>query len=135
MEEYEIIQQENSKTIQKFKEYLSKNGVGEKTIKKHISDVDLLVNDYLALDEESRPEELDAYTLECFFRWCIDKWMFNTASGIVSALSSIRIFYEYLNEEGKVRNIDDILGICRHSEIYVKQYNRHEKLLNKHGRK
>lgn len=129
MENYEKIQQSNILLISDFKEFLGMKGLSKRTIKNHISNVEFLL-EYLVY-EDTVPEEVDVYTLESFIRWCIDKWMFNTASGFVSALHSIGIFYEYLKANGKMKNINDLLAVCNKRDFYLKKFNSHEKLLRR----
>ena len=98
MEKYEKIQEENNKLLKTFEEWLLNRNYSRKAVKRLISDVDLFINQFIAMEEEISPREVDGYNLDYFFRWCIDKWMLNTASGLISVVSSIQLFYEYLND-------------------------------------
>ena len=131
MENYEKIQKENKKLLKKFKEYLSQKNISKRTIKCHTSNVELYINDYLAIDEEEGPHEIDGYTLDSFFRWCIDKWIFNTVSELIRAIFSINLFYESLNEDKDIRHIDEIREVCTNKEYYSKKFNSHERLLGR----
>lgn len=127
MEDYEKIQQENKLLIKEFEKHLK--GLSKRTIRNHVYNIELFLNDYLAGYDGIRPQEVDTYDVESFMRWCIDKWMFNTASGLVSALTSIKIFYQYLQQRGIKKNIIEIVEICGNKDYYVKKFNQHEKLL------
>ncbi|MBI2672378.1 hypothetical protein HYX16_05575 [Candidatus Woesearchaeota archaeon] len=129
MEKYEEIQKENTKLLKKFEEYLLESNISKKTIKYHISNVELYINDYLAINEEEYPESIDGYTLEYFFRWCINKWIFNTVSELLSTIYSIKLFYEYLNKNKQVPHIDEIREACAKKDYYAKKFNSHERLL------
>lgn len=128
MEQYEKIQKENKQLIAKFVDYLKSKGLGDRTIRNHNSNLELL-NDYLSGYNETKLEEAEPYDIMSFLIWCIDKWMFNTISGLVAAISSIRIFYEYLQEKGIKKDIKEIIEICSDKDRYVKEFNKHEKLL------
>jgi len=130
MEKYEKIQKENAELLSKFEEYLLRKNISKKTIKHHINNVELYINDYLAVDEEAGPQEIDGYTLESFFRWCIDKWIFNTVSEFLSAIFSINLFYECLNENKQIQQIDEIRKVCAKKEYYAKQFKSHDRLLD-----
>ena len=132
MEKYEEIQNENEKIIKKFEAYLTEKGTSKKIIVKHVNNVNLLTNDYLAMDWEVNPIEAEAYLIRLFLDWCIDKWIFNTSSGLASALSSIKIFYGYLNENNKIKEINKILRICENKDYYIKEFNSHERLLGEY---
>lgn len=123
----EKIQEKNAYLIKGFEESLT--NLSNKTIKRHINNVDFLVNEYLAMDEEKYPQELDEDTLDEFFRWCINKWMFNTSSELCSVISSIKKFYQYLNEKEHVPNIDGIMEICAKKDHYVEKFNIQERKL------
>jgi len=132
MEEYEKIQDENEQILKKFEVCFLKKGLSKGIINKHINNIRLFINDYLADDWEIRPIELDASSLVLFLEWCIDKWIFNTSSGFVSALASIKIFYEYLNKDAnyKIKEINKILSICDKKDYYANKFISHERLLN-----
>ena len=129
MEKEEEIQKENEEKIKKFEKFLIKNGLSQRTINNHVSNVDMLINQYLSY-EELRPEEIDEFFLDSFFMWCVEKWIYNTAAGFSSAFPSILIFYEHLNKENKVKNIKDVFKVCRKRDFYLEEYNSHEKLLD-----
>src|SRR3989339_1924859 len=120
MEKYEEIQKENIKLLKKFEEYLLHKNISKKTIKRHINYVELYINDYLAIDEEETPEKIEGYTLDTFFEWCIDKWIFNTVSELLTAIISIDIFYEFLHNNKQIRNIGKIRKVCANKEYYIK---------------
>jgi len=130
MEKYEKIKKENTELLSKFEEHLSRKNISQKTIKHHINNVELYVNDYLAIDEEANPQEIEGYTLKTFFMWCIDKWIFNTVSEFLSMIISIGIFYEYLNEHKQIADIGKIRETCAKKEYYLKKFKSHERLLN-----
>ena|SRR3989338_7638407 len=130
MEKYKEIQKENTKLLNQFEEYLVQKNISKNTIKRHINNVELYINDYLAIDEEESPQEIEGYTLEVFFRWCIDKWIFNTVSELLSMIISVDIFYEYLNENKPIAHIDKIREACAKKEDYTKKFKSHERLLD-----
>jgi len=130
MEKYEEIQKENTKLLNQFEEYLVQKNISKKTIKYHINNVELYINDYLAIDEEASPREIEGYTLDVFFRWCIDKWIFNTISELLSMIISVDVFYEYLNENKPIAHIDEIREACAKRDYYTKKFKSHERLLD-----
>jgi hypothetical protein len=131
MEKYEKIQKENIALLHQFEEYLLRKNLSKKTIKKHLNNVELYINDYLAIDEEESPQDIDRYTLETFFRWCIDKWIFNTVSELLSTIFSVYLFYEWLNENKHIAHIDEIREACAKKDYFAKKFQSHEKLLER----
>ena len=132
MEKYEEIQKENEKIIKKFEAYLAKKGTSKKEIAKHLENTRLLINDYLASDWEVEPAQADSFHIQEFLDWCIDKWIFNTPTGLALALSSIRMFYSYLNENNNAKHANKILHICENKDRYLKEFNDHERLLGEY---
>ncbi|MGM0497516.1 MAG: hypothetical protein ACQESJ_06320 [Bacteroidota bacterium] len=123
----EKIQEKNVHLLKDFEESLT--NLSRKTIKRHVNNVEFFINDYLAIDEEKYPEEADKYMLDCFLRWCINKWMFNTASDLCSVISSIKKFYQYLNKKQHVPNNEGIMETCAKKEDYIKKFNIQERKL------
>lgn len=119
--------QKNEKVIIGFIEYLKSNGFGSRTIRLHKSNIELL-NDYLGNDE-TEFADVDAYEIGSFIRWCIDKWMFNTLSEFISSLSSIKQLYQYLQQNGMIKDIDEIMKVCMDKDNWAKKFNKHENLL------
>lgn len=132
MGKYEYLLEENERLLKLFKAHLLKSGMGERTIREHISNIELLINEYLAGYDRISPEKADKYYIDGFLNWCIDKWIFNRVSGLVLALASIKLFYEYLKGKGIVKNIGGILEICAQSGYYAAKFNKHENLLEEY---
>ena len=94
----EIIQEENKEIISKFSKYLTKKYGNPRTIKKHLDNIHLLINDYLAVDFEIRPAEANSFQIGEFLDWCVTKWIFNTSAQFIYVLDSIKIFFQYLQK-------------------------------------
>ena len=125
----EIIQEENKEIINNFSKHLSKKFNNPRLIKRHLSNVHLLINDYLAVDFEVKPSETNSFQIEEFLNWCIAKWIFNTSSELISVLDSIKIFFEYLPTHDNQKEKKEILKICEKKYYYLKRFNSREKLL------
>ena len=125
----EIIQEENEAIINNFSKYLAKKFNNPRVIKKHLSNVHLLINDYLAVDFEVKHSETDSFQIEEFLNWCISKWIFNTSSELISVLDSIKIFFEYLPSHNNPKEKKEILEICEKRDYYLKKFKGQEKLL------
>src|SRR3989338_11238447 len=125
----EIIQEENEAIIDNFSKYLAIKYNNPRVIKKHLSNIHLLINDYLAVDFEVKPTEADSFQIEEFLNWCISKWIFNTSSELISVLDSIKIFFEYLPSHNNPKEKKEILEICEKRDYYLKKFKGQEKLL------
>jgi len=95
----------NKKFIEEFKKYLTEQGLVLKTINKHISNIDLYLNEYLNYYETTKMED-GIYEVDTFFSdWFIRKCMWATKNSIKETASSIKKFYncmqklEYIKKE------------------------------------
>lgn len=127
---YELIQKENEAIIDNFSKYLTKKYTNPRVIKKHINNIHLLINDYLAIDFEVKPNEADSFQINEFLDWCVTKWIFNTSAELISVLDSIKIFFEYLPSHNNAKEKKEILKICEKKDYYLKRFNSQEKLLD-----
>ena len=95
MEELNIEENElrNQKFIKEFECWLKKQNLAAKTIRKHINNVDLFLNDYLPYYEGETMEEgvSSVYT----FLW-------SSKTSIKETAASIKKFYKCMNELGYI---------------------------------
>ena len=111
-EEYEKVLEKNYELLNQFGEYLQKKGLKVKTINKHLSNLDLFFNRFLPLNAKfsekeiadiyDGPMEFDTY----FGDWYIRKFLNSTVTSLKSSISSIKKFYRFLYEIGKISKSD-----------------------------
>lgn len=109
MEDYEIEVNKNvkrnKKFIKEFEEWLKEKGLKTKTIRKHISNIDLYINDYLNYYEVTKMEKGVSKTNMFFSDWFIRKCLWSSVTSIKETAASIKKFYqcmlekEYINKE------------------------------------
>ena len=107
-ERYEIecerIREDNEKLLDQFEDWLHGQGLGEKTINKHIGNIDFYINAFL-LYEDAVEAKAGAYSINMFLGyWFIKKAMWASVSSIRSNAASLKKFYAFLNEFGLVEN-------------------------------
>lgn len=104
MNELEIEKNEkrNEKFIQEFKTWLKKQNLSTKTINKHISNMELYLNDYLPYYESETMEEGTSSVYSFLGDWFIRKCMWSSRSSIKETASSIKKFYKCMNELGYI---------------------------------
>lgn len=109
--EFEKARGKNSKYIKEFEKWLKAKGLASKTIKNHIDNVDLYINDYLNRYEIGKMEDgccrIDGFLGDWFIRKC----MWSTAYSIKTTAASIKKFYLCMSELGYV-NRDDYKFLC-----------------------
>lgn len=109
-EEYEkacdAIRHENAAILETFENYLANKGLSQKTINKHISNVDFYINDYLLHDDvrtmEDGASRVDDFLGYFFIRRC----MWSTPGTIKSTAASIKKFYQCMADNGRIPKED-----------------------------
>lgn len=96
----------NKKFMKEFEEYLKEKNLKDKTIKKHLSNVDLFINDYLNYYDIETPEEGINSVYSFLSGWFIEKCMWATVYTTKETAASIKKFYAYMSEKGYVKKED-----------------------------
>lgn len=99
-------QTRNKKFIKEFEEWLKEKSLSDKTIKKHISNVDIFVNDYLNYYDIETAEEGITSVYSFLNGWFIEKCMWATPYTTKEEAASIKKFYAYMSEKGYVEKED-----------------------------
>lgn len=101
----------NQKYIIEFEEWLNKKGLVNKTIRKHINNVDLYVNDYLNYYDITKVEEGVHLVYSFLDGWFIEKCMWASKNSLKETAASIKKFYQYMSENNYV-NKKDYENMC-----------------------
>lgn len=99
-------QTRNKKFIKEFEEWLKEKSLSDKTIKKHLSNVDLFINDYLNYYDVETAEEGINSVYSFLSGWFIEKCMWATPYTTKEEAASIKKFYAYMSEKGYVEKED-----------------------------
>ena len=99
-------QTRNKKFIKEFEEWLKEKSLSDKTIKKHISNVDIFINDYLNYYDIETAEEGITSVYSFLNGWFIEKCMWATPYTTKEEAGSIKKFYAYMSEKGYVEKED-----------------------------
>lgn len=100
------IRDTNNCLLELFSSDLAKSGLTNKTIDRHLSNVDFYINEYLlyadALPMESGLSMLDSFLGDFFIRKC----MWSTPGNIKTTAASIKKFYKCMLDHGKILKSD-----------------------------
>lgn len=99
-------QKRNKKFMKEFEEWLKEKSLSDKTIRKHISNVDLFINDYLNYYDIETAEEGITSVYSFLSGWFIEKCMWATPYITKEKAASIKKFYAYMSEKGYVEKED-----------------------------
>ena len=109
--EMEKTRKTNDKYLSKFESWLKNKGLKEKTIRSHVSNADLYINEYLNYYNFTKMEEGCSMVSLFFGDWFIRKCMWSTAYSIKTTAASIKKFYNCMMELGHVTK-DDYDMLC-----------------------
>ncbi len=109
-EEYERacakIREENGKLLADFEQWFSEKGLTEKTIQRHVENVNFYINEFL-LYEDAMPAKDGAGEISMFLGyWFIRKAMWASLSSIRENAASLKKFYTFMKEQGHIEADD-----------------------------
>ncbi len=97
------IRAKNSEYLNLFEQTLIEDGLKDSTIKRHLSNIDFYINDFLLYEEpltmDYGMEKIDSFLGDFFIRKC----MWSTPGNIKSTAVSIKKFYKCMMDRGIVK--------------------------------
>ena len=100
------IREENKVILEGFEKWLLASGLKEKTINKHVQNVDFYINDYLLYDDCIHAKD-GTSSLNGFFNWFFPrKAMWSSKASTKETAASLKKFYKFLAEAGIVEVAD-----------------------------
>jgi len=104
MDEYEIyeieckkIRKKNRKLLNSFRKYLGSKKLSEKTVDKHVSNIDFYINEFLLHEEPTKAKE-GVNKLDYFLGyWFIRKAMWASVTSIKENIASLKHFFTYMH--------------------------------------
>ena len=115
MADYDIKVEENRKRnekyIKEFEKWLNEKGLVKKTIRKHLNNASLYINDYLNYYDVTKVEEgMDMVHL-FLDGWFIEKCLWASKNSLKETAASIKKFYQYMSEKDYV-SVEDYKEMC-----------------------
>lgn len=92
----------NEKFIKEFEEWLTEKGLVKKTIKKHLENIRIYINDYLNYYEPTKMENGITHINGFLSGWFIEKCLWASKNSIKETAASIKKFYKCMSEKGYV---------------------------------
>ncbi len=111
----------NKKYINEFTEWLKEKGLSPKTINKHVSNVELYVNDYLNYYDITKMEDGARCVGSFLGGWFIEKCMWASRTSIKENAASLKKFYQCMSERGYVK-IEDYKDLCEEIKESMDDY-------------
>jgi site-specific recombinase XerD len=105
-EEYERacqkIQKENKAILDEFETWIRAKGVSKATVEKHRYNIDFYVNEFLLYEEAMSTEDGVSEVGMFLGYWFIRKAMWANQSSIKSNAASLKKFYQFMYEQGRI---------------------------------
>ena len=119
MEDYELYElnlkknnKRNEKFLKIFENWLKDQKLVNKTIKKHLNNIDLYINDYLNYYEVTPMEDGVSMVYSFLSDWFIRKCMWSSVASIKETAASIKKFYQCMREKNYIKN-EDYKFLCQ----------------------
>ena len=98
----QAIRAQNIEILDTFQSWLHEKNLSESTIRKHRGNIDFYINEFLLYEEPKRPADgVDEVRLFLGY-WFIRKAMWANETSIRSNAASLKKFYDFMLEHGKV---------------------------------
>ena len=102
----------NKKFINEFEKWLIAQKLGKKTIRKHLDNIDLFINDYVNYYEVTKMKDGISKVYSFLNDWFIRKCSWSSVTSIKETAASIKKFYQCMSEKGYVSS-EDYKFLCR----------------------
>jgi site-specific recombinase XerD len=127
--ECEKIRTENQTLLDAFQESMEAKKLSKKTVNKHVYNIDFYINEFLLYEEPQQPED-GIRRLNYFFSyWFIRKAMWASATSIKENITSLKKFYGFMEEKGRIepRNYIEMLEEIKESkEEWLEGLRKHD---------
>ena len=90
---------------------LNKKGLVKKTVRKHLNNVDLYINDYLNYYAITKVEDGMSSVHSFLDGWFIEKCLWASKNSLKETAASIKKFYQFMSENNYV-SVDDYKDMC-----------------------
>ena len=111
----------NKKFISEFENWLNEKNLVKKTIRKHINNASLYINDYLNYYDAEKMED-GVYSVHGFLDgWFIEKCLWSSRNSLKETAASIKKFYECMSEKEYITK-DAYRLLCREIKDNMDEY-------------
>ena len=104
--ECERIREENEKLLDDFAQWLAEKNLAQKTINKHVSNVDFYINEFLLYEDAIEAADGAGEIGYFLGYWFIKKALWANKSHIKSNATSLKKFYQFMLEKGEIAKDD-----------------------------
>jgi len=103
---YNLQIKKNKELLNDFEIWMANKKITEKTMKKHVFNIKIYINEYLLYCDIEKPEEGFSLVGNFFGYWFIRKVIWANSNHLKSVAISIKRFYLYLFDRGYIKKED-----------------------------
>ena len=109
-QECQRIRRANKRLLKEFGAWLKSSGLKEKTIKNHVMNIDLYVNEFLLYEDVIEAKDGADYVDMFLGYWFIKKAMWASSASMRGNATSLKKFYTFMYEKGLIEkeDLDDL---------------------------
>ena len=111
----------NKKYIEEFEDWLKDKGLAKKTIRKHVNNASLYIDDYLNYYDAETMEDGVHFVNGFLDGWFIEKCLWSSRTSLKETAASIKKFYECMSEKEYVAK-EDYKNLCKEIKDNINQY-------------
>ena len=111
----------NKKFIEEFEDWLKDKGLAKKTIRKHVNNASLYIDDYLNYYDAETMEDGVHFVNGFLDGWFIEKCLWSSRTSLKETAASIKKFYECMSEKEYVAK-EDYKKLCREIKDNMEEY-------------
>ncbi len=124
-EDVKKITKKNERYLKAFENWLVDKNLSEKTIRNHVENADLYINNYLTYYDANKMEEGTSMVYSFLDDWFIRKCLWSSVASIKATAASIKKFYQCMCELGFVKK-DDYDMLCHvikeNMDVFIDSY-------------
>ena len=102
LKDCERIRADNKELLADFEEWLYDQDLSSKTVRKHVSNVDFYIDEFLLYDDAIEARDGAPRAGMFLGYWFINKAMWSSKTGIKDNAASLKKFYAFMQERGQV---------------------------------
>ena len=128
MEDYNLYEKKleknnkrNEKFLKIFENWLNDQKLAKKTIKKHLNNVDLYINNYLTYYEVNSMEDGVSMIYSFLNDWFIRKCTWSSVSSIKETAASIKKFYQCMSEKNYIKS-ENYKFLCQEIKDHMDKF-------------
>lgn len=114
-QECKKIRKENAQLLEAFETWLQKAKLSDKTIRKHVENIDFYINEFLLYEDAIEAKDGAGDVSMFLGYWFIKKAMWASPAHIKNNAASLKKFYTFLYEQGKIEQeeLDDLKDMIK----------------------